>query len=393
MKLPTLPPVPRRPPREEDFAGHLHDERVAARLGLALGVAFGVCFVTGLISHYIQQPPGWFTWPTRPVNLYRITQGVHVLTGIACIPLLLAKLYAVYPKLFTWPPLRSASHGLERLSVLVLVAAAFFELISGLLNIAGWYPWAFFFPTAHYAVAWIAIGAILVHVAVKLPVIGRGLGRTPDAPLTSSPIDASSSPSPSPSRRAFLFTAAAAAGAVVLANAGATVPWLRRISVLAVRSGEGPQGVPVNKSAVAAGVVDAAQDPAFRLTVSGPAGTKSFSLDELAQLPQATATLPIACVEGWSATADWTGVAIPDLLAEVGSDGEHDVAFDSLQTAGLYRASVLPALHARDALSILALRINGEVLDLDHGYPCRLITASRPGVLQTKWVNRIEVLA
>jgi DMSO/TMAO reductase YedYZ molybdopterin-dependent catalytic subunit len=33
------------------------------------------------------------------------------------------------------------------------------------------------------------------------------------------------------------------------------------------------------------------------------------------------------------------------------------------------------------------------VLDLDHGYPCRLITASRPGVLQTKWVRRIEVVA
>ena len=39
--------------------------------------------------------------------LYRVTQGVHVATGLASIPLLLAKLWAVYPKLFTWPPFSS----------------------------------------------------------------------------------------------------------------------------------------------------------------------------------------------------------------------------------------------------------------------------------------------
>ena len=38
-------------------------------------VAFGVCFLTGLLSHLIQHPPGWFWWPSRPVGLYRVTQG------------------------------------------------------------------------------------------------------------------------------------------------------------------------------------------------------------------------------------------------------------------------------------------------------------------------------
>ena len=31
-----------------------------------LGVAFGICFVTGIISHLIQNPAAWFTWPARP---------------------------------------------------------------------------------------------------------------------------------------------------------------------------------------------------------------------------------------------------------------------------------------------------------------------------------------
>ena len=375
------------PPREEELVGHLHDERVAARLGLALGIAFGICFLTGLISHAIQQPPWWFTWPTRPVNLYRVTQGVHVITGIASIPLLLAKLATVYPRLFTWPPVRSAPHALERLSVLVLVGAAFFELITGLLNIAHWYPWGFFFPTAHYAVAWIAVGAIVVHIAVKLPVIRRALGDRVDGD------DDGHDSADGPSRRLFLAGVGAGVVAVVVATAGATVPWLRRVSVLAVRTGEGPQGVPVNKSAVAAGVVDTASDPGFRLEVAGPDAVISLSLDDLRTMPQTTADLPIACVEGWSASATWRGVRVRDLVQRVGGSPDQDVRFVSLQESGLYGQSLLPALHARDDLSLLALEINGEVLDLDHGYPCRLITASRPGVLQTKWVRRIEVVA
>jgi DMSO/TMAO reductase YedYZ molybdopterin-dependent catalytic subunit len=39
----------------------------------------------------------------------------------------------------------------------------------------------------------------------------------------------------------------------------------------------------------------------------------------------------------------------------------------------------------------LALEINGEVLDIDHGWPVRLIGPNRPGVLQTKWVQRVTV--
>jgi hypothetical protein len=75
-------------------------------LGVALGLLFGICLLTGLLSHLIQQPPGWFAWPSRPVWLYRWTQGLHVFCGIAAIPVLLAKLWSVYPHLWRWPPVR-----------------------------------------------------------------------------------------------------------------------------------------------------------------------------------------------------------------------------------------------------------------------------------------------
>ena len=61
--------------------GPVHSERVAARLGLALGIAFTICFVTGLYSHFAQHPSLGFVLPARPVGLYRVTQGLHVVTG------------------------------------------------------------------------------------------------------------------------------------------------------------------------------------------------------------------------------------------------------------------------------------------------------------------------
>ncbi|WP_232534059.1 molybdopterin-dependent oxidoreductase [Plantactinospora sp. KBS50] len=354
---------------------------MTTRIGLWLGVAIALCFCTGLASHLAQHPPAWFAWPTRPAQLYRITQGLHVLSGIAAVPLLLAKLWSVYPRFFARPPLRPVrrllAHTAERAATLALVAAVLFELVTGLFNVAQSYPWRFFFPAAHYAVAWVAIGAVAVHLGVKLPVIGAALG------------DRAARPAVVAERRAFLRTATGAAGIAVLATAGVTVPGLRDRSPLAWRGRSGPQGVPVNRTAAAAGVVLPAD---WRLMVVHPGGTRSFGLAELAGLPQRSERLPIACVEGWSATATWTGVPVRDLLAAAGAPLGRAVRVSSLEPAGLYAASVLPAAHVRDPRTLLALRLAGAPLTPDHGYPCRIIAPSRPGVLQTKWVTRLEVL-
>jgi len=363
----------------------LRSTAVTARVGTALGVAVAICFVTGLISHFIQHPQPWFFWPTHPVWLYRLTQGLHVISGIAAIPLLVVKLWSVWPKLFERPFIGGLTRQLERLSILVLVASMTFQLSTGLLNIAQWYAFKFFFTTSHYAMAYVAAGAVIVHIAVKLPVIRRALGEPLEPPLAE--------PVPrGPSRRAVLWGTGLAAGLATVVTAGQTVPWLRRLSVLAPRSGQGPQGVPVNRSAVAAGVVGSAQSPDYRLTVTNGSVSRTFSLPELAAMPQNTRSLPIACVEGWSANAEWTGIVLADLLAAVGASPDADVRMISLEPPGPYSRTVLPARHARDANTLIALRINGQTLNLDHGYPCRLIAPSRPGVLQTKWLSRIEVV-
>ena len=150
-----------RPPREEDFTSTLRGPEVAARVGLWLGICFTVAFLTGVWSHLYQDQPAWLSIPTRPVWIYRVTQGLHYLSGTAAVPLLLVKLYAVYPKLFAKVPLGRVRelvlHLLERVSIALLVAAAIFQLATGVLNTTEWYAWSFSFRSTHYAVAWVAV--------------------------------------------------------------------------------------------------------------------------------------------------------------------------------------------------------------------------------------------
>ena len=364
----------------------LHEVRSAAWLGLALGLAFGTCFLTGLWSHLAQHPPSWFTYPARPAGLYRITQGVHVASGTAAIPLLLAKLWVVHPHLFAWPPARSLLHGVERLALVPLVGGGLFLVVSGTLNLAHWYPWSFFFPCAHFWAAWLTIGALVVHVGAKAAATRDAVRRTPRGAPGVVRTTAGD-------RRAFLGGVAATSLGLVVATAGGTLPALDRVSVLAQRRrGVGPQGVPVNKSAASARVVDAARDPGYRLTVEGAVGRRlTLGLDDLRALPPREAELPIACVEGWSASARWRGVPVRDLLALAGAAPGAEATVESLQPSGLYRAADLNADHAADPDTLLALELDGEPLDIDHGFPVRLIGPNRPGVMQTKWVSRVVV--
>lgn len=366
------------------FRSRLHTDKIAATLGIALSVSFSICFVTGLLSHLIQYPPGWFFWPASPVWLYRVTQGLHVATGIASVPLLLAKLWAVYPSLYAWPPVKSLLHGLERLSLVALVAGSLFLLFSGLANIGLWYPWSFFFPTAHFWVSWITIGALIIHIGAKASTARRALAERDPEDDDGSGL----------SRRGFLGVVAGTAGLLTATTVGQTFGPLNPLAILAPRRPDvGPQGFPVNKSAASAGVEISAVSPLYRLLVEGEVLTPlSLTLEDLRSMPHTEATLPITCVEGWSSSQRWSGIRVKDLLESAGTRQGASVEVESLQESGLYRASHLAADHVESDDTLLALRVNDEDLHIDHGFPLRLIAPNRPGVLQTKWVTKLTVV-
>ncbi len=391
-----------RPQRWPHFTSPLRSTAVTARLGRVLGICFGICFVTGLLSHYQYHPWTWLPEPANPVWLYRVTQGVHVATGVASIPLLLVKLWSVYPNLFRWPPVRSLRHAAERLSVFVLVASALVQLFTGFLNTLDWYPWPWSFVPVHRFLAYVLIGSVLLHIGIKLPDIKYGLkAKLRDAdvlteiPWSENPLahsnagDVAPPTTPALSRRGLLFATGAGIGTVVLTTVGQTVTPLSPLGLLATRrAASGPQRVPVNKTASQAGVIQAATASSWRLRVDGPRPFE-LALADLDGLARHERDFPVTCVEGWSAGAHWRGIALVDLVERAGGSSTSHVHVESLETMSQYGRSDIEGPQVSAAL--LATHLNGARLDIDHGYPLRLIAPNRPGVLNTKWLTRIVV--
>jgi len=382
------------------YASRLRDERLAAILGASLGILFSICFVTGLYSHVQQRPLSWFPIQPRPGGLYRFSQGLHVASGIASVPVLIAKLWLVWPRFVAFPVAKRAGQFVERIGLFPLVAGGIFMTFSGVANIAQWYPWKFSFTASHFWMAWVTMGAILAHVGAKWAIARRTLTRPSRRPAlaeadpvlgtVAEPDDGHSG---GLSRRGLLATVAAASGVLTLTTIGQTFGPLRRLSLLAPRDPAlGPQGYPVNRGAKNAGVIDLAQSPLYRLEVSGRvARPLSLDLAQLRALPTHRATMSIACVEGWSYSAAWSGVRVRDLLQMAGAEPHRTVRLESLEPQGAYRISTLDAAQVADRDTMLATHLDGQPLAIDHGFPCRLIAPNRPGVLQTKWVAKVVV--
>src|SRR3982750_2857232 len=98
------------------FRSTVRSTALTARLGRAIGIAIAISLLTGLLSLYQYEPWSWLPAPATPAWGYRVTQGLHVATGTATIPLVLVKLWSVYPTAFRWPPFRSLRRALELIS-------------------------------------------------------------------------------------------------------------------------------------------------------------------------------------------------------------------------------------------------------------------------------------
>jgi DMSO/TMAO reductase YedYZ molybdopterin-dependent catalytic subunit len=378
-------------------------------LGVVLLGGITVLFVTGLLSYAAYNPDlspvndktpdkgllGFylFAWPTDPHWLYRLTQGVHVTLGITLVPVLLAKLWSVVPKLFTLPPARSLAHALERISLLLLVGGGLFEFVTGILNVQLDYVFPGSFYPLHFYGAWVFFAAFVAHAVLKTPAALRNLRRLREEP------DELVSPDPAPptvSRRGALGLVGGGSLLLFATTVGQGFDGLRRTAVLAPHGGadpgSGPGGFQINKTAAYAGIHAAeTSEEAWRLTVTGRTRTVRLSRADLLRLPLHSSALPIACVEGWS-TSDqwWRGVRLRDLAALVGYDGDPpDLFVESLQRHGAFRRAALRANQVADPRSLLALFVNGEDLTPDHGHPARVIVPAAPGVLNTKWVARL----
>jgi DMSO/TMAO reductase YedYZ molybdopterin-dependent catalytic subunit len=394
------------------FRSPLRGPWLTAALGTLLLLPLLIVAATGFASHAAYQPdlrhnaivdpahdlqPLVFGWPARPSWLYALTQGLHVTLGIATVPLLLAKLWSVIPRLFAFPPVSSPAQAIERLSLLGLVGGVAFEFATGILNVQLWHPWRFDFVRAHYYGAWVFVASLVVHVGVKTPVAVRAYrergvlrplrdpGPEPFEPDGLAPRDPAA---PSLSRRGLLALVGGASAGLLVVTAGQSAGGpLRSLALLAPR-GAGSD-FPVNKTAAAAGITSEMTGAGWQLAVLSGDRRLDLGRDELLALPQHTYELPIACVEGWSTTQHWTGVRLADLAAMLGAPDGFAMVAESLQMGGRFRMTTLGHAQASDERALLALRVNGADLSPDHGYPARVIVPALPGVHCTKWVSQL----
>lgn len=415
--LPSEPPP--GPTQPSFWKSPLRGPWLSSFLGSLMLPFILICAVTGFLSQVAYGdnsllPDGGlglnlipFDWPTGWAFLYALTQGLHVTSGVIAVPLLIAKLWSVMPKLFEWPPVRSTSHLLERLSLALLVGGAFFVFFTGLLNIQLYYPWNFSFVPSHYYAAIVFLAALALHLVLKFSTVRSsfdeqgvlrplkyGLKQTTPEPYREDSTTALEPAAATVSRRGLIGAVGGASMGLGLMMVGQTsiAEPLRQFALLAPRGrdyGDGPNDFQVNRTADAAGISPDVVGNAWRLNVRGRESV-SLSRQQLLAMPQHTYDLPIACVEGWSTTQTWTGVRLRDLAASVGAAGAASVLVKSLQEAGSFNEATLSSSQIDDGKSLLALRVNGADISMDHGFPARVIVPALPGVHNTKWVSSME---
>ncbi len=409
----------RSPFNRDVWRSPLRGPWLASLLSAALLPLLILTAVTGLLSHvaYETELPGnaiggsdgilapiyrTLDWPTGWAWLYAVNQSVHIVAGFAAAPILLAKLWAVIPKLWERPAVRSLAHALERLSLALLVGGALFVFVTGVFNIQIYYPWNFSFVPSHYWASFVFLGALGFHIALKLGVMRKAFrddgvvaplrrdlaGTTAEVPSASESVPTAPD-RPTISRRGFVVVVGGTSIGLAFMMAAQSIGGpLRGLALLAPRGrdyGSGPNDFQINKTASSAGITPTLAGPFWTLALTG-SREKMLNRAQLLQMKQSTHDLPIACVEGWTTTQSWTGVPLRD-LARLAGAGEDDILLvESLQEAGSFRDAALTPAQIADPRSLLALKVNGVDLSMDHGFPARIIVPALPGVHNTKWV-------
>lgn len=96
--------------------------------------------------------------------------------------------------------------------------------------------------------------------------------------------------------------------------------------------------------------------------------------------------------------AEWTGIRLKDLLADVGI--KSNAVYIGYHAADIHLSGDpekepisrgIPVSKAMQEETLLAFKVNGKDIPLVHGYPLRLVAGGWPASASGKWVNRISV--
>lgn len=369
--------------------------RLTAQLGLILTLMLALMFSSGAFFYlytFNYDLPPWFT----------IVRFLHFYTGLASIPILLAKYGSTSFRLsgyYLKVPRYKAAGPPQLIPRLLspLLAADFFVLyFSGLYMLVHYYytvtniwPLDAKPVQVHLWAAIIGAPLVTIHLLWHLSSAWRGVAAK-DAVAADSVAKYAESPRGALSRRALLagLGASGLALAVAFQNSGARSWEVANLFIGRIPKEErgGPGNFPVE---TLFGRQDPVDTSAYRLIIEGEVDERlDLTYEQLLALPAAEHKIRISCVSGWTEVPTWRGPRVADVLAmakERANTGS--VAFHSLSGYGL-------SWHRRrlnDENALLATHVNGAPLSTNHGFPVRLIVPGYPGQNMVKQIDRIFV--
>jgi DMSO/TMAO reductase YedYZ molybdopterin-dependent catalytic subunit len=128
----------------------------------------------------------------------------------------------------------------------------------------------------------------------------------------------------------------------------------------------------------------------WRLAIDGMvARPASFSLAELKSYTSRSQITHIACEEGWSYIAEWTGVPLSHVLNVVGIVPQaRYVVYSSIQSDWWDSIDMADALHPQ---TLLTYGMNSGELPVGHGGPLRMRVPRQLGYKNVKYITRLTV--
>ena len=128
----------------------------------------------------------------------------------------------------------------------------------------------------------------------------------------------------------------------------------------------------------------------WRLTVDGMVARPiSFSLAQLKSYPSRSQITHLACEEGWSFIAEWTGTPLSHVLTAAGILPQaRYVVYFSTQSDWWDSVDMDDALHPQ---TFVTYGMNGGELPVGHGGPLRLRVPRQLGYKSVKYINRLTV--
>lgn len=156
-----------------------------------------------------------------------------------------------------------------------------------------------------------------------------------------------------------------------------------RISKKPFANGKPPTSEPFKKHQ-ASGFAD------WRLVVEGKvAKARTFSLDELKALPSKSQITEVACEEGWSYIAEWTGAPLSAVLDAVGmGDGARWVVYRSIEEDWWDSLDLADARHPQ---TLLSYGFNGGPLPVEFGGPLRMRVPRQLAYKSVKYIDRLVI--